>query len=157
MKSTKVMSGFLVAVLAAVSFVGCNHAMTQKEYLDAQKKLGQKTLAEQKPELEKRFRSKTWDSFYTSISHYDGIALKLTSEDVSKDDINKAVEDFNKNQKPSQGGKFDASSTVYAQIKYIGNGEKTTTYAGKNGDEVKNLFSQHFDIDIVGDVTTDRW
>ena len=44
MKSTKVMSGFLVAVLAAVSFVGCNHAMTQKEYLDAQKKLGQKTL-----------------------------------------------------------------------------------------------------------------
>ena len=154
MKSTKVMSGFLVAVLAAVSFVGCNHAMTQKEYLDAQKKLGQKTLAEQKPELEKRFRSQMWQQFCNTNSR---LLANLKYEDVSKDDINKAVEDFNKNQKPSQGGKFDASSTVYAQIKYIGNGEKTTTYAGKNGDEVKNLFSQRFDIDIVGDVTTDRW
>ena len=148
MKSTKVMLGFLLAALA-VSFVGCKHAMTQEEYIKAQKDFGHKTLNESKAEKEKSLKNQTWQSFYNSVRYQ----FNLKTQDVSKADIEKAVKAFNKENDDAakSTGKFNTSRT-YGRVIYTGNGEKMSDYSSKEDQAVQDAFSHKFDITVIGDL-----
>lgn len=149
MKSTKVMLGFLLAALA-VLFVGCKHAMTQEEYIKAQKDFGHKTLNESKVEKEKMLKNQTWQSFYTSFRYQ----FNLKTQDVSKADIEKAVKAFNKgnDDDAKSTGKFNTTSRPYGRVIYIGNGEKMSDYSSKEDQAVQDAFSHKFDITVIGDI-----
>lgn len=149
MKSTKVMLGFLLAALA-VSFVGCKHAMTQEEYIKAQKDFGHKTLNESKAEREKGVKNQTWQSFYNSFRYQ----FNLKTQDVSKADIEKAVKAFNKgyDDDAKSTGKFNTTSRPYGRVIYIGNGEKMSDYSSKEDQAVQDAFSHKFDITVIGDL-----
>ena len=150
MKSTKVMLGFLLAALA-VSFVGCKHAMTQEEYIKAQKDFGHKTLNESKAEKEKSLKNQTWQSFYSSFRYQ--FQFNLKTQDVSKADIEKAVKAFNKrnDDDAKSTGKFNPSRP-YGRVIYIGNGEKMNDYSSKEDQAVQDAFSHKFDITVIGDL-----
>ena len=148
MKSTKTVVVFLCAVLAAASVMGCNHAMTQKEYLAANKQMGArvKTPAEQ----ETAVKNAEWNYFYNYFAkRYD-----LQRADVSEEEIKLFVEVWNKDNEANakKTGKFAPAPEAYGKITYTGSGEKQADYVLLNSEQaVKDKFSYKFDITIFGD------
>lgn len=152
MKSTKTVVVFLFAVLAAASVMGCNHAMTQKEYLEAQKQMEADREADYHPRRESQLKRATWDYFYSLFSAY----YNLQNADVSKAEIDEMVTRYNKDKENTAKttGKFDEKPDPYGKITYTGSGEKQADYASLNSEQaVKAKFSHKFDITIVGDLS----
>ncbi|MGP1431829.1 hypothetical protein [Treponema sp.] len=162
MKSTKLKIGFLLAVLTAVILAGCK-PITKS---DLQKEFGLPDREQRKASLVESMKRDAWNNFYnketydSSVSSYPqpkiGINYEdLMDKDVTADTIKTQVKKWNednekKNATPQD--KFNKNIRLYAQLTYKGSGEKKSNYAGKKLDEVKNAFSQQFDIAIVGDI-----
>ena len=150
MKSTKTVVVFLFAVLAAASVMGCNHAMTQKEYLEAQKQMEADREADYHQRRESRLKRETWDSFYNLFS----TNYNLRNADVSKAEIDEMVTRYNKYKENTAKttGKFDEKQGPYGKITYTASGESKADYASLSlPTEVQAKFSHKFDITIVGD------
>ena len=149
MKSTKTVVVFLFAVLAAASVMGCNHAMTQKEYLEAQKQMKADREADYHQDIESELKRATWDHFYSLFSAY----YNLQNADVSKAEIDEMVTRYNKDKENTAKttGKFDKKPRPYGKITYTGSGESKADYASLSLSEVQAKFSHKFDITIVGD------
>ena len=146
MKSTKMVVVFLFAVLAAASVMGCKHAMTQEEYLAANKQMGAQTPAER----EAAVKNAEWNDFYK----YFAKTYDLQQTDVSKDKIESFVKAWNKVNEANakKTGKFDLEPKAYGKITYTGSGEKQEDYVLLTSKQaVKDKFSYKFDITIVGD------
>lgn len=149
MKSTKVKIGFLLAVLAAVLFAGCNQLTKD----DLSKEFGWKTRAQRKEQFVQQVKSQIWENFYrdTFSSTYN-----LRTQNVSKDEIvtlvNKVNKQYDNSNKPATG-KFDPERGMLSiKLTYTGSGEKFSDYASKDYYEIKAAFSQRFDITISGDI-----
>ena len=149
MKSTKTVVVFLFAVLAAASVMGCNHAMTQKEYLEAQKQMKADREADYHQHRESRLKREAWDYFYSLFS----TNYNLQNADVSKAEIDVMVTRYNKHAENTAKttGKFDEKPRPYGKITYTGSGESKADYASLSLSEVQAKFSHKFDITIVGD------
>lgn len=162
MKSTKLKIGFLLAVLTAVILAGCK-PITKS---DLEKEFGLYNREQRKTLLVENMQQQAWNNFYnkqTSDSSSSsiprpGIGINysdLVTGDVTADTIKTQVKKWNeetKNQNPTSQDKFNKDIRLYAQLTYKGSGEKKSNYAGKKSAEVKNAFSQQFDITIVGDI-----